>query len=142
MKVLKEDKKLCFRRKRYICIYIFLLKKIQDISLVFRNFVFTASFVQSKRVVVDFYLPNSRFQWLLLLLFQEPAQDLTLFSFLEENCSICLRTYKSAVNAERRHSFFNFQAKFCLFFLILYSKIKVINILIEQIFYNYVRKPF
>ena len=41
------------------------LKGIQVMSLVFRNFVctfFVLVFVQSKRVVVGFYLPNSRFQ--------------------------------------------------------------------------------
>ena len=65
------------------------LKAIQVCSLAFSFFVFTSSFAQSKKVVVDFFLPSSRFHWL----FQEPAQDLTLFNFLKENCYFGWRTY-------------------------------------------------
>ena len=118
------------------------LKKIQDISLVFRNFMFTSSFVQSKRVIVGLYLPNSRFLWLLLVLFQEPAQDLTLFSFLEENCYIgwWLTNQLQMLRGGMVSSIF--RPNFCLFFLILSSKIKEIDILIELISYNYDRKSF
>ena len=90
------------------CSKIKVLKKIQVMSLVFRNFVFTFFcfvFVQSKRVVLGFYLPNSRFQWLFLVLFQEPAQDLTLFSSLKET-AILAREPKSQLLILRAVSIF------------------------------------
>ena len=97
-----------------------LLKNIQVCILVF---CFCFIYVQfwskqksSRWTKVYFYLPNSRFHWLLLALFLESAQDLTLYSFLEENCYICWRIYTSAANAESRHSLFIFRPKFCLFF--------------------------
>ena len=67
-------------------------------------------FVQSKRVVVDFYLPNSRFHWLIQV-FQEPGQDLTFFNFLKENCYIGWRTYKSAAYTESNKYFYTFVSK-------------------------------
>ena len=90
---------------------IIIVKKIQVCSLVFQTALFSLSFDQSKRVVVYFYLPNSRFHWLLIVLFQEPVQDLTLFSFLEENCYIGWRTYKSAANTKRNNYFYSSVSK-------------------------------
>ena len=60
---------------------------------------------------VYFFQANSRFHWLLLMLFQEPAQDLTLFSFLEENCYIGWRTYKSAAYTKRNKYFYSSVSK-------------------------------
>jgi hypothetical protein len=48
------------------------------------------------------------------VLFQETAQDLTLFSFLKENCQTTWRTYqsaKSAANTERDKYFYNSVSK-------------------------------
>ena len=83
------------------------LKKIQVCSLVFQTALFSSSFDQSKIVVVYFYLPNSRFHWL----FKEPAQDLTLFNFLKENCYIGWRTCKSAAYTESNKYFYSSVSK-------------------------------
>jgi hypothetical protein len=50
---------------------------------------------------------------------------------------------KSAANTESRHGFFQFSGpNFVCIFLISSSKIKEINILIQQISYNYDEKSF
>ena len=65
-------------------------------------FAYFVLFGSWKKKVVDFYLPNSRFHWL----FQEPAQDLTLFNFLKENCYIGWMTYKSTADTESNKYFY------------------------------------
>ena len=65
-------------------------------------FAYFVLFGSWKKKVVDFYLPNSRFHWL----FQEPAQDLTLFNFLKENCYIGWMTYKSTAYTESNKYFY------------------------------------
>ena len=65
-------------------------------------FAYFVLFGSRKKKVVDFYLPNSRFHWL----FQEPAQDLTLFNFLKENCYIGWMTYKSTAYTESNKYFY------------------------------------
>ena len=65
-------------------------------------FAYFVLFGSWKKKVVDFYLPNSRFHWL----FQEPAQDLTLFNFLKENCYIGWMTYKSTTYTESNKYFY------------------------------------
>ena len=70
-------------------------------------FAYFVLFGSRKKKVVDFYLPNSRFHWL----FQEPAQDLTLFNFLKENCYIGWMTYKSTAYTESNKYFYIFVSK-------------------------------
>ena len=66
-----------------------LLKNIQVCILVFCFCVVYVQFWSKQKsghwTKVYFHLPNSRFHWLLLVLFQEPAQDLTLYSLWENN---------------------------------------------------------
>ena len=71
--------------------------------------MFTSNFDQSKIVGVDFYLPNSRFHQLLIVHFQEQAQDFLVF--LEENCYIGWRIYKSAADTESYKYFYSSVSK-------------------------------
>ena len=89
-----------FKADRYLQVFLqkyCQLKKIQDISLVFRNFVFTFVYFQfcpKQKCGCWFLSTNSRFHWF----FQDA--DLTLFSFLEENYHIGWGTYKSTAHTE------------------------------------------
>ena len=81
----------------------------QFLSLNLKHFLITLT--TNFWTKVYFYLANSRFHWLFLVLFQEPAQDLTFFRFLAENCYIGWRTYKSAANTERNKYFYSYVSK-------------------------------
>ena len=71
-----------------ICKFFEITKGYVSLDRLICFFAYFVLFGSWKKKVVDFYLPNSRFHWL----FQEPAQDLTLFNFLKENCYIGWRT--------------------------------------------------